>query len=88
MKHWRILAEDLIASHRRLRAPKSRGPRRVDLSCDPLEERVTPSHLLDVVQHPAAAAHVQQVTRHLSGATSSLPHTPHLRLVVQKYRIL
>lgn len=73
MKHWRIVAEDLIASHRRLRAPKSRSPRRVELSCDPLEERVTPSHLLDVVQHPAAAAHVQQVTRHLSGATSSLP---------------
>ena len=72
MKHWRIVAEDLIASHRRLRAPKSRSPRRVELSCDPLEERVTPSHLLDVVQHPAATAHVQQVTRHLSGATSSL----------------
>ena len=72
MKHWRIVAEDLIASHRRLRAPKSRSPRRVELSCDPLEERVTPSHLLDVVQHPAATVHVQQVTRHLSGTTSSL----------------
>jgi len=75
MKHWRIVVEDLIASHRRLRAPKSRGPRRVELSCDPLEERVTPSHL-GAMEHLAAAAHVHhQVAHHSSGATSTLPIT-------------
>jgi hypothetical protein len=77
MKHWRILAEDLIASHRRLRAPKSRGPRRVDLSCDPLEERVTPSHL-GTVLHLAASVHVQQqAAHHSSGTTSTLPIPGH-----------
>ena len=54
MKHWWIVAEDLITSQRRLRAPKSLGPRRVELSCDPLEERVTPSNL---VPHLAAISH-------------------------------
>jgi len=75
MKHWRILAEDLIASHRRLRAPKSRGPRRVDLSCDPLEERVTPSHL-GTVLHLAASVHVQQQGAHHSSGTTSTLSTP------------
>jgi len=75
MKHWRIVVEDLIASHRRLRAPKSRGPRRVELSCDPLEERVTPSHL-GAVQHLAAELHIhQQIAHHSSRATSALPIT-------------
>jgi len=74
MKHWRIVVEDLIASHRRLRTPKSRDPRRVVLSCDPLEERVTPSHL--GAAHVAAAVHVQeQVSHHSSGAKSTLPIT-------------
>ncbi len=74
MKHWRIVVKDLIASHRRLRAPKSRGPRRVELSCDPLEEHVTPSHL--GAGHLAAAIHVQQqVSHHSSGVKSSLPIT-------------
>src|SRR5271165_6591240 len=76
MKHWRFVVEDLIASHRRLRTPRSRGPRRVELSCDPLEERVTPSHL-DVVQPLAVAAHVQQVTHYSSAATSTLPIPGH-----------
>ena len=71
MKHWRIVIEDLIASHRGLRASKSRGPRRVQLSCDPLEERVTPSHL--GVQHLAAALQVQPLAHHSSGAASALP---------------
>ncbi len=72
MKHWRIVVEDLIASHRRLRAPKARGARRVELSCDPLEERVTPSHLF--AGHLTAAVHVpQQVAHHSSGAPSTLP---------------
>src|SRR5271166_5795512 len=75
MKHWWIVAEDLITSHRRLRAPKSRGPRRVELSCDPLEERVTPSHL-GLAHHVAAAVHVhEQVSHHSSGAKSTLPIT-------------
>ncbi len=75
MKHWRIVVEDLIASHRRLRAPKSRGSRRVELSCDPLEERVTPAHL-GAMQHLAAAVHVHKhVAHHSSGATSTLPIT-------------
>ncbi|MBV8128776.1 MAG: hypothetical protein JO114_14105 [Planctomycetaceae bacterium] len=56
MKHWRIVAEDLIAGHRRLHALKPRRPRRVELSCDPLEERVTPSHFVGAVQHLAVAA--------------------------------
>src|SRR5271165_983295 len=74
MKHWRFVVEDLIASHRRLRTPRSRGPRRVELSCDPLEERVTPSHL--GAGHLAAAVHVQQqVAHHSSGAKSTLPIT-------------
>jgi hypothetical protein len=74
MKHWRIVVVDLIASHRRLRAPKPRGPRRVELSCDPLEERVTPSQLVGTVQHLAAAVHAhQQVALHSTGATSTLP---------------
>jgi len=74
MKHWRIVVEDLIASHRRLRKPRSRGPRRVELSCDPLEERVTPSHL--GTGHLAAAVHVQHhVAHHSSGAKSTLPIT-------------
>jgi len=73
MKDWRIVVEDLIASHRRLRAPKSRGSRRVELSCDPLEERVTPSHL-GTMEHLAAVVHVQQqVAHHSRGATSTLP---------------
>ncbi len=73
MKHWRIVVEDLIASHRRLRAPKARGARRVELSCDPLEERVTPSHP-GAMLHVAAALHLQQqVAHHASGATSTLP---------------
>jgi len=42
----------------------------VELSCDPLEERVTPSHF--GVQQLAVAAHVQQVTHYSSMATSSL----------------
>jgi hypothetical protein len=73
MKHWRIVVENLIASHRRLRAPKFRGPRRVELSCDPLEERVTPSHLVGTVQHLAATVHAQQVAQHSTGTTSTLP---------------
>lgn len=72
MKHWRIVVEDLIASHRRLRASGPRGPRHVELSCDPLEERVTPSHL-GPMQHLAAAVHVQPLTHHSSGAKSTLP---------------
>jgi hypothetical protein len=48
------------------------GPRRVELSCDPLEERVTPSHPGTVLQL-AAAVHVQPVTHHSSGTTSTLP---------------
>ncbi len=72
MKPWRIVVEDLIASRRRLRTLKSRGPRRVELSCDPLEERVTPSHLF--AGHLTAAVHVpQQVAHHSSGAPSTLP---------------
>jgi hypothetical protein len=75
MKHWRIVVEDLIASHRRLLAPKPRGPRRVELSCDPLEERVTPSHF-SAAHHLAAAVHVhQQAAHYSSGATSILPIT-------------
>ena len=71
MKHWWIVAEDLITSHRRLRAPKSRGPRRVELSCDPLEERVTPSHL---VPHLAATVPVpQQVAHHSSLGNTTTP---------------
>jgi len=74
MKHWRIVVADLIASHRRLRVPKSRSPRRVELSCDPLEERVTPSHLGTVPL--AAAVHLHQpVALHSSGTTSTLPIT-------------
>ncbi len=73
MKHWRIVAEDLIASHRRLRAPKSRGSRRVELSCDPLEERVTPSHFGGAVQDLAAAVYVHHQVAPHSRATSTLP---------------
>src|SRR5271166_425519 len=73
MKHWRIVAEDLIASHRRLRVPKSRGPRRVELSCDPLEERVTPSHVVGTAYLAAAVHAHQQVALHSSGTTSILP---------------
>ncbi len=76
MKHWWIVAEDLITSHRRLRAPKSRGPRRVELSCDPLEERATPSHLMP---HLAAAVPVpRQVAHHssLGNTTTPSPVTP------------
>lgn len=73
MKHWWIALDDLIASHRRLRAPKSRGPRRVELSCYSLEERITPSDL-GAVQHLAAVVHVhQQVAHHPIGTTSALP---------------
>ncbi len=74
MKYWRFVVEDLIASHRRLRAPKSRGPRRVELAFDPLEDRVTPSHL--GAGHFAVAVHVQQqVAHHSSAAKSTLPIT-------------
>ena len=75
MKLWRIVVADLIASHRRLRAPRLRGPRRTELSCDPLEERVTPSHF-GAVNQLAAAVHVhQQVAHHSSGESSTLPIT-------------
>ncbi len=73
MKHWWIVAEDLITSHRRLRAPKSRGPRRVELSCDPLEERVTPSHL---APHLAAAVPVPQQVAHHSSLGNTTPPSP------------
>jgi hypothetical protein len=77
MKHWRIVVEDLIATHRRLRAPRTRGPRRVELSCDSLEERVTPSHF-GGAEHLAAAVHVHQqvaLHSHSSEKTSTLPTT-------------
>jgi len=75
MKHWRFLVEDLIGSQRRLRAPKPRSPRRVELSCDPLEERMTPSHH-GVVHHLAAAVHVSHhVAHNSSGTTSALSVT-------------
>ena len=75
MKHWWIVVADLFASHRTLRAPKPRGVRRVELSCHPLEERVTPSHS-GVVHHLAAAVNVhQQVAHHSRGTTSTVPVT-------------
>lgn len=75
MKHWCIVVADLFAGRRTLRAPKPRGPRRVELSCDPLEDRVTPSHF-GGAQHLAAAVQVhQQVAFHSSGPTSTLPIT-------------
>lgn len=76
MKHWWIVVADLCASHCRLRATKSRGPRRVELSCDPLEERVTPSHF-GGAEHLAAAVHVHHhAAQRSTGSTSTSPITP------------
>lgn len=56
MRHWRNTLVDLLANHRKLRSRRSRGPRRIDLSWESLEGRVTPAHI-SATAHLAAAVH-------------------------------
>ncbi len=59
MKLWSRALSDLLASHRGLRSPEPRGPRRIGLLCDALEDRVTPSHL-GALHELAAAVQVHR----------------------------
>jgi len=81
MNHWWIAVTDVYARHRTVRAPKRRGARRVELSCQSLEERVTPSHA-GATHHLAAAAKVHREVGHHSGkATNPVPTTPPISTV-------
>ncbi len=64
MKHWWVAVTDLLASYCTPGGLTRRGDRRLELSCQPLEDRVTPSHL-GVAPHLAATLNVhEEVARH------------------------
>ncbi len=75
MQRWLKPLHEIIASHRNLRPRKPRASKRIDLSCDALEDRVTPSHFAAVhhlaVVHVHAAANVHHVARHTTNTTTS-----------------
>jgi hypothetical protein len=73
MKHWLVAVTDLIAGYRTLCGLTHRKLRRIKPSCQPLEDRVTPSHFA-VAHHLAASAHVhEQSARNSTGLAGRLP---------------
>ncbi len=75
MNHWWIPVADLFASRRKFHAMQHRGDRRPELSCQALEDRVTPSH--GAGHHLAAALNFHhEVAHHSSGTTTTSPITP------------
>ena len=76
MNHWWIPLADLFPSRRKFHAMQHRGVRRPELSCETLEDRVTPSH--GAGHHLAAALNLHhEVSRHShsSGTTTTPPST-------------
>jgi hypothetical protein len=75
MKHWWVAVADLISGSRTLYGFTHRKIRRAKPSCQPLEERVTPSHFA-VAHHLAASVHVrEQGARNSTGTAERLPIT-------------
>ncbi len=71
MTHWWFTVSDRLVGHRMPRVSIPRSARRAELSCQPLEERVTPSHFA-AAHHLVAAVNVHhEVARHSGESTGT-----------------